>query len=233
VPSTKALRQRGTTRTRQRRPVTGLPLGRLCWQSIDQVRSHGREESAAIFEQLTAGHSGENGVMIAMSPQGPVELPRIVTEFAAGRPTRAVWKNELGGLTFQVGVEDARQFVKWTPADSGIDLSAEVARLRWAARFVVVPRVLDAGADGLGSWIIMTDGRLLAAFGRDRRQANCVAVTVDRTATLCGSSPWWAGPAVRRRHARSRTGGGLFVSLPSPTTTQGSGSDDGAGPDEP
>jgi kanamycin kinase len=97
---------------------------------------------------------GENGLMIVMSPQGPVELPRIVTEFAAGRPTRAVWKNEVGGLTFQVGLGDARQFVKWTPAGSDIDLSAEVARLRWAARFVVVPRVLDAGADEHGSWII-------------------------------------------------------------------------------
>jgi aminoglycoside phosphotransferase len=92
--------------------------------------------------------------MAAMSPQGPVEIPGIVTEFAAGRPARAVWKNELGGLTFQVGVGDARQFVKWTPAGSGVDLSAEVARLHWAARFVVVPRVLDEGADELGSWII-------------------------------------------------------------------------------
>ncbi|HLL68472.1 MAG TPA: aminoglycoside 3'-phosphotransferase [Micromonosporaceae bacterium] len=92
--------------------------------------------------------------MIAMSPQGSVKIPRVVTEFAAGRQTRAVWKNELGGLTFQVGTDDARQFVKWTPAGSGIDLSAEVTRLRWAGRFVAVPRVLDVGADETGSWII-------------------------------------------------------------------------------
>jgi kanamycin kinase len=65
-----------------------------------------------------------------MSPQGPVELPWIVTEFAAGRPVKAVWRNELGGLTFQVGLGDARQFVKWTPPGSGVDLSAEVVRLR-------------------------------------------------------------------------------------------------------
>lgn len=91
--------------------------------------------------------------MIAMSPQGPVEVPRIVTEFAAGRPVQAVWKNELGGLTFQIGL-DARQFVKWTPPGSDIDLSAEVVRLRWAARFTVVPRVLDEGADETGSWIV-------------------------------------------------------------------------------
>ena len=88
------------------------------------------------------------------SPQGPVELPRIVTELAAGRPVRAVWKNDVGGLTFQVGLGDARQFVKWTPAGSGVDLSAEVARLRWAVAFTVVPRVLAEGADGTGSWIV-------------------------------------------------------------------------------
>ncbi|MDI3405116.1 aminoglycoside 3'-phosphotransferase [Streptomyces cavernicola] len=93
--------------------------------------------------------------MIAMPPQGPVDPPRIVTELAAGQlPVRAVWRNELGGLTFQVGLGDARRFVKWTPAGSGIDLAAEVARLRWAAGFTVVPRVLGEGADSAGSWIV-------------------------------------------------------------------------------
>ncbi|MEV7389936.1 aminoglycoside 3'-phosphotransferase [Streptomyces sp. NPDC091215] len=92
--------------------------------------------------------------MIAASPREPVDFPRAVTELAAGRPARAVWKNELGGLTFQIGLGDARQFVKWAPAGSGLDLAAEVARLRWAARFTVVPRVLDEGADGTGSWIV-------------------------------------------------------------------------------
>jgi aminoglycoside phosphotransferase len=95
--------------------------------------------------------------MIAMSPQGPVEPPRIVTRFAAGRPARVVWRNELGGLTFQIGPDAARQFVKWTPHGSGIDLSAEVTRLRWATRFIAVPRVLEAGSDETGSWII-TEG---------------------------------------------------------------------------
>ncbi|GAA2800285.1 aminoglycoside 3'-phosphotransferase [Kitasatospora paracochleata] len=92
--------------------------------------------------------------MIASSPQGPLQHPSVVAEFAAGRPVRAVWQNERGGLTFQVGSGGTRQFVKWTPVDSGIDLAAEVARLRWAARFTVVPRVLGEGADETGSWII-------------------------------------------------------------------------------
>ncbi|WP_405868950.1 aminoglycoside 3'-phosphotransferase [Streptomyces sp. NBC_01515] len=91
---------------------------------------------------------------MATSPRGPVELPWIVTELAAGRPVRAVWRNEVGGLTFQVGLGDARQFVKWTPAGSGIGLSAEVVLLRWAVAFTVVPGVLDEGADETGSWIV-------------------------------------------------------------------------------
>ena len=92
--------------------------------------------------------------MIATPPQGPVETPPIVTELAERRPVRAVWENELGGLTFQIGRGDARRFVKWTPPGSGIDLSAEVVRLRWAAKFTTVPHVLDEGADETGSWIL-------------------------------------------------------------------------------
>jgi aminoglycoside phosphotransferase len=87
------------------------------------------------------------------SPQGPVEVPPIVTELAAGRPVRAVWHNEVGGLTCRIG-RDGERYVKWTPPTSGIDLSAEAVRLRWAARFTVVPPVLDEGADPTGSWIV-------------------------------------------------------------------------------
>ncbi|MGW2870939.1 phosphotransferase [Kitasatospora sp. NPDC001225] len=98
--------------------------------------------------------------MIAAAPQDPVQPPPVVTELAAGRPVRAVWENELGGLTFQLGHGDTRQFVKWTPAGSGsdtgtgIDLAAEAVRLRWAARFAVVPPVIGEGADETGSWLV-------------------------------------------------------------------------------
>ncbi|MFE4516972.1 aminoglycoside 3'-phosphotransferase [Kitasatospora sp. NPDC056783] len=92
--------------------------------------------------------------MIAAAPHGPVEPPPVVTELAAGQPVRAVWRNELGGLTFRIGSGDTRRFVKWTPAGSGIDLAAEVARLRWAATYTVVPRVLGEGSDEEGSWIV-------------------------------------------------------------------------------
>jgi kanamycin kinase len=94
--------------------------------------------------------------MIATFPEGPVEVPECIVEYAGGRPVRAVWRNEVGGLTFQVGagVGDGREFVKWTPVGSGVDLAAEVARLRWAAGFVTVPEVVGQGVDEAGSWIV-------------------------------------------------------------------------------
>jgi len=34
---------------------------------------------------------------------GASPVPAVVSRFAAGRPVRAVWVNELGGVTFRVG----------------------------------------------------------------------------------------------------------------------------------
>lgn len=83
-------------------------------------------------------------------------MPMAVRTVAAGRRVRSAWQNELGGLTFEVGVGPERCFVKWTPASSGIDLTAEAVRLAWAAPFSSVPRVLSQGSDRLGSWLVTT-----------------------------------------------------------------------------
>jgi kanamycin kinase len=87
-------------------------------------------------------------------PQGIVDIPHAVARIAGALPVRAAWRNELGGVTFQLGHGDTRQFVKWNPTGNGIDLSDEVARLRWAAPFITVPRVLDEGSDASGRWIV-------------------------------------------------------------------------------
>jgi aminoglycoside phosphotransferase len=87
-------------------------------------------------------------------PDASVTPPQTVIDIAAGRPVRAVWVNEVGGLTFQLDEGIARQFVKWTPRGNGIDLSAEADRLRWAGSFTPVPRVLHHGADSAGSWLV-------------------------------------------------------------------------------
>jgi kanamycin kinase len=74
-------------------------------------------------------------------PTEPVEVPDVVAHIAAGRPVRAVWLNELGGVTYEVGDE----FVKVYPAAEAETLAAEVPRLRWARRHTAVPEVLGSG----------------------------------------------------------------------------------------
>jgi kanamycin kinase len=66
-----------------------------------------------------------------------------------------VWRNELGGLTFEVG-EPERAFVKWAPAGSGLDLAAEAARMTWASAYAAVPRVLGQGSGAEGAWLVTT-----------------------------------------------------------------------------
>lgn len=45
------------------------------------------------------------------------------------------------------------QFVKWAPHHPELDLAEEAERMRWASRFVLVPEVLEVGADHAGSWL--------------------------------------------------------------------------------
>ena len=92
--------------------------------------------------------------MVAGPPRSDVTVPASVGEMAAGRPMRAVWENELGGVTFEVGVDSDRFFVKWAPAGSRVDLAEEAIRLSWALAFTPVPRLLDQGADDAGSWLV-------------------------------------------------------------------------------
>ena len=75
-------------------------------------------------------------------PDEPVPIPAVVTDLAAGRPVAAVWVNELGGVTFQVGTGARREFVKTTTPKWAHHVVAEAERLRWAAAYVRVPRVL-------------------------------------------------------------------------------------------
>jgi len=83
-------------------------------------------------------------------------VPAAVVATASGRAMTLVWQNEAGGLTFEVEAVDGakRRFVKWAPAGSGLDLTAEAARMTWARQFHPVPQVLDHGTDVTGSWLV-------------------------------------------------------------------------------
>lgn len=84
-----------------------------------------------------------------------MDVPEPVTAVAGGRPIRAVWANQLGGLTFAVG-EPVEHFVKWAPRGSALDLAAEAERMEWARGYVSVPEVVDLGASGSGAWLVTT-----------------------------------------------------------------------------
>jgi len=79
--------------------------------------------------------------------------PAAVRELATARQVRLAWENE-HALTFEVGEDPDRCFVKWAPAGSPLDLAAEAARMTWAVAYTPVPRVLGQGADGEGSWLV-------------------------------------------------------------------------------
>jgi kanamycin kinase len=92
-------------------------------------------------------------MIVAAVPQGPVEVPAVVERLAGHDEPVPVWRNTLGGLTFRLGPPDAARFVKWSPPGAP-SLEREAARLTWASSYVRVPRVLDAGVDGTGSWML-------------------------------------------------------------------------------
>jgi kanamycin kinase len=86
-------------------------------------------------------------------PIEPVPIPAVVTRIAAGRPVHATWANEIGGLTFQIGDGDVREFVKVARQHPEADLHREAAKLRWAAPHLTVPVVLGVGRDGATEWL--------------------------------------------------------------------------------
>lgn len=85
---------------------------------------------------------------------GDVLIPRAVALVAGGVPLDCVWRNELGGLTFELPT--LSQFLKWAPANSGLPLLDEATRLRWAGPYAPVPEVIDAGTAEDGSTWLLT-----------------------------------------------------------------------------
>lgn len=81
-------------------------------------------------------------------------MPPSVAALADGEPLTPVWRNQLGGLTWQLGDGPRRRFVKWAPAGSGLPIGDEADRLRWAARFTPVPVVLVHDRDDGGEWLV-------------------------------------------------------------------------------
>ena len=90
-------------------------------------------------------------------PEGEIHVPDSVVKYIGSRESSVVWVNELGGLTFRVTDSKKSIFIKWAPANSGLDLRTEQIKLEWAVAYTPVPKVLDFGEDDEGSWLV-TDG---------------------------------------------------------------------------
>jgi kanamycin kinase len=86
-------------------------------------------------------------------PVGETPVPAVVLRIAAGRPVKAVWDNEAGGQTFQIGHGDGREFVKVAPPHPSVNLHREAVKLRWAAPYLTVPGVLGEGREGATEWL--------------------------------------------------------------------------------
>jgi aminoglycoside phosphotransferase len=59
--------------------------------------------------------------VLAAAPDDAPEVPARVAELAGGATVHAVWRNEVGGLTFRLGDGAGRRFVKWQPAGRGVE----------------------------------------------------------------------------------------------------------------
>lgn len=90
-------------------------------------------------------------------PTEPIAVPPGLAPVVGGRPTRAVWGNELGGLTWAIG-DPAEAYLKTARPHPEIDLPGEAARSDWAGHWLPTPRTLDRGrlemADGPVDWLL-------------------------------------------------------------------------------
>lgn len=103
-------------------------------------------------------------------------LPELVERVAAGDRVEVVWKNQVGGLTFEVGSGRRRRFVKWTPVAAPLDLAAEAERLQWAQQHTPVPEVLDLRTDDHGTVLVTSPVPGLSAVSERWLAAPDVAV---------------------------------------------------------
>jgi len=104
---------------------------------------------------------------------GDQPMPAIVVELAVGREPRLVWRNDLGGLTFDLG----DRYLKWNPRRTGIDLDRERIRLEWISRRHPAPAVIAAGADREAQWLVTRalPGESAVGDGWRRRRQQAIA----------------------------------------------------------
>lgn len=145
-------------------------------------------------------------------PSEPVTVPDRVLELAGDAGLRCVWENQLGGLTFHATPASGERFyIKWGPRDAEASFRQEAERMRWAASWIRVPRVLDQGEDETHEWLVTTaiEGESAVAARWIARPEMVVRAVGEGLRALhdalpVADCPWeWTVPA-RIAHARRR-----------------------------
>jgi kanamycin kinase len=87
-------------------------------------------------------------------PDAAEPVPDRVRTLAGDATLEPVWRNNLGGVTFRAIDADGIRYIKRGPRNAETSMRDEAERLRWAAAFTVVPRVLEEGRDATHEWLV-------------------------------------------------------------------------------
>lgn len=109
-----------------------------------------------------------------------IVVPDVVRALAAGRPIEAVWRNQIGSITFSIGA--GAEYVKYGPRHAEFEPGPEFARLRWVSAFVAAPRPIDHGTDAAGNLWLRTEGLpgTSAVMGGWRKRPDVVVPELGR-----------------------------------------------------
>lgn len=153
---------------------------------------------------------------LASAPPADTPVPASVRAVAAGRATRMLWRNGLGGLTVSIDGGDPL-VVKWSPA-TGPRLADEAERMRWLAARHPAPVVRWHGDVDDGELLVMDalpgDGAVSRRWLAEPETAvRAIAEGLRRLhAVPVDDCPWSWLPADRIRSARA-LGGTVPVAL--------------------
>ncbi len=143
---------------------------------------------------------------LAGAPGRPVPLPSALTGIVGAAAVEAVWVNGVGGTTWRIA--GGRRYVKWAPAGTDVDLTAEAARMRWAGGHTPVPAVIASGAGQHGSWLLTAgidaESAVSPRWAADPAGAVAAVGTGLRAwhdAVPVDDCPWDWSAAVRVAHA--------------------------------
>lgn len=116
----------------------------------------------------------------------PAQPPAPVGRWAADGAAEAVWRNELGGVTYRLGAPGrGERYIKVEDVGPEWEPAAVAARLRWVRRFVAAPAPVafggEPGGDGPRAWLVTEAvGGESAVAPRHRRRPGVTVPALGR-----------------------------------------------------